>query len=956
METPDSYLSYFTPSQMTHETLEFILVKQQGLVRRLVEAIGSSARVEAKPQTLLLGPRGIGKSHIVALVYHRLKAEENANSSLILAWLAEEEWGVASLADFFLVVLRSLEREYGGLQERIAALYRLPVPQIAEAAAALLRTFIGERTLVVLLENLEEIFRGLDDQELRSLRTYLSVRPFIIFLATTPSLFTNITRSESPFCDFFEPIYLDELSVREATELLGKVAERRNDNRLSDFLKTPLAQERVQVVHDLAGGHPRIYLLFAHLLTQETLDELVTPFRELLDELTPYYQSRMQLLSPQQRKIIEFLCDRRGAVSVKEIAAQKLITPQTASSQLDKLEEMAYVRKNTVGRESHYELREPLLRMVIEVKRGRGEPIRLIVDFLRLWYSRTERENRLAQTPEHALLTRQYLEASLKAVNALQDEAEPDSATDLKPEFHKAYQERDYAQALKLASEIIKRKGDTATADDWFSYAHCLYENKKYAAVAVSYQKGLKLDPNNAQALYSRGSALYHLERYEEAFQDYDRAVQINPRHAYSWCYRGAALYYLKRYKQASRSLEKALDLDLLCSAARTFQGLVLYQQGRYGEAIAHYDKTLQIDKPHPSLWYNRGLALYYLQRFEEALDSFEQALALDDTQADVWLWRGNAQYMLQRYLDAFVCYDKVVAMTPNHARTWNYRGGALYLLKRYDKALASFQKSLEIAPDYASAWFNQGLALYMLNRYEEALASFDRAIERDAHYIRPWNSRGVTLNKLGRYEEALINGEKLLALDPNFASAWHNQGTTLYKLKRYEEALTHLSKAIELNPQDAYVWFERAEIYLAENQWDRFFADVQQGFVISKSGNSERGNTEAYCCLLIRTEAVEWRDVVGQLAEFYAQNKALLQLGQGLTKSISVLLDPLVSLERAEQWLAVWQKAGQELSDLQVPLRLLNSAVHWKVNRDPRALLSLPQEERRILEAMLPE
>ena len=39
---------------------------------------------------------------------------------------------------------------------------------------------------------------------------------------------------------------------------------------------------------------------------------------QTLDELTPYYQARMQWLSPQQRKIIELLCDRRYAVPVKK--------------------------------------------------------------------------------------------------------------------------------------------------------------------------------------------------------------------------------------------------------------------------------------------------------------------------------------------------------------------------------------------------------------------------------------------------------------------------------------------------------------------------------------------------------------------------------------------------------------------------------------------------------------
>jgi DNA-binding transcriptional ArsR family regulator len=413
MPQEQSYLSYFTPSQMSAEMLEAILVKRQNLAARLVERTKQSVLTPTKHQTLLLGPRGMGKSYLVALVYHRVKALSELEDKIAIAYFAEEEWSITSLTDLLLVILKSLDREYGGLQTRIDALYRLPIREIEGAASALVREFVGDRTLFLLVENLNEIFRGLGEQGQWAFRSFLSERPFVTILATNPSLFAGVTEHESAFYGFFQNIYLEELSVDEATELLEKVAHRRDDTALVNFLKTPTAKERVQAVHDLAGGHPRIYLFFAHLLTQETLDELVTPFMKLLDELTPYYQSRMQMLSPQQRKVIEFLCSARGAISVKEIAAQNLMTPQTASSQLDKLEEMAYVRKTPAGRESLYELREPLLRMVIEVKRGRGEPVRLIVDFLRRWYNRRERQARLAFVSPKSPLTYTYLTASL---------------------------------------------------------------------------------------------------------------------------------------------------------------------------------------------------------------------------------------------------------------------------------------------------------------------------------------------------------------------------------------------------------------------------------------------------------------------------------------------------------------------------------------------------------------
>ena len=557
-----SYLSYFTPSQMSHEMLEAILVKRQSLAAKLVSKVKQSVLTAAKHQTLLLGPRGMGKSYLVALVYHRVKALPELTEKIAIAYFAEEEWSVSSLADLLLVILKALEREYGGLQEQIAALYRLPIREIENAAGELIRAFVGNRTLFILMENLDEIFRGLGDAGQWAFRSYISERPFVTLLATTPSLFPGVAEQKQAFYGFFQHIYLEELTVVEATELLEKVAERRADKPLADFLKTPTAKERVQAVHDLAGGHPRIYLLFAHLLTQETLDELVTPFLKLLDELTPYYQSRMQLLTPQQRKIVEFLCSARGAVAVKDIATQNLMTSQTASGQLDKLEEMAYVRKTPVGRESLYELREPLLRMVIEVKRGRGEPVRLIVDFLRRWYNRRERQERLARISSRYPMTREYLTAALDLERAIQDTPDLKRARRFSAEYEKCMEAKEYNRAVEIAAEIIERKGRACDVDDWSEYAYCLLMTDQYEAASSACEKIVTLFPENSWAWFIHAHSLYMLNACSSALKSIDESIALDPKFQYSWWLHGAILSDVGDYSAALESYTQVLILD----------------------------------------------------------------------------------------------------------------------------------------------------------------------------------------------------------------------------------------------------------------------------------------------------------------------------------------------------------------------------------------------------------
>ena len=95
----DTFLSRFTPSLMSHATLEAIFVQREKLAKALVERVRTSVLTPAKHHTLLIGPRGIGKTHLVALVYHRVNALEEVQDRLRIAWLREEEWGITSFMD-----------------------------------------------------------------------------------------------------------------------------------------------------------------------------------------------------------------------------------------------------------------------------------------------------------------------------------------------------------------------------------------------------------------------------------------------------------------------------------------------------------------------------------------------------------------------------------------------------------------------------------------------------------------------------------------------------------------------------------------------------------------------------------------------------------------------------------------------------------------------------------------
>ncbi len=736
-------VSRFTPSLMKHEDLEEIFVQRHKLAQNIVELIRHSVLTPSKHHTLLIGPRGIGKTHLVSLVYYRIREMDDLDDCLLIAWLREEEWGITSFLDLLLRIFRALQEEYtalvgqasrlplleeGGqdahptreihinqLLERIEALYQLPPDAAERAGAELLKEIIGNCTLLLLMENLDDIFAGLGDEGQKRLRAFLQENTCCTILATSQSLFNGVKLQTSPFYGFFRIHHLEDLTSEDATQLLANIARLEGDRELESFIQMPTGRDRIRAVHHLAGGSHRVYVIFSEFLTRESLDELVEPFMRMLDDLTPYYQARMQWLSPQQRKIIEFLCDRRHPVPVKEIAQRCFMTHQTASGQLKDLREKGYVTSEAIGRESYYELREVLMRFCLEVKKQRGETIQLFVDFLRLWYSRKELQQRLQILTDDSALERKYL---LHALRMAKEESEDPRVAAYREELNAYLDKNDFIHALPLAEKLVAICGD---AGDWLNRAYCLCCLRSWDEALASLDKVIELNPNHAIVWANRGAVLIALERYEEALEYCDKAIELNPNEANAWYNRGAAL---------------------------------LPNPERHSEALVSFNKGTQLDPNDAMAWYERGSLLSQLEQYEEALASFDKAIELEPNYASAWCDRGAMLFVLGRFNEALVCCDKVVELNPNKASYWRNRGSVLDILGRYEEALASLEKVIEIDSNDASAWVSQGVALGNLGRHDKALASCVRAIELGEQDSSVFFNRAEFLLALNRWDE----------------------------------------------------------------------------------------------------------------------------------------------------------------------------------------------------------
>ena len=407
----NDFIWRFTPSRTDPQVLEEIFVQRQGMLADIVERVRESALTGNKHQILLIGPRGIGKTHLIALLHHRMTQNPALAKKIRIAWLLEDET-ITSFVQLLKRIYEVLADEHPAefSREWLEGILDRSPASIRKALEARLVDNFRDKTLLLFVENLDMIFDGLGDEGQKQWRGFLQTHPFASIVATSQRLFKSVKTRQQPFFGFFATDHLRPLPAPDAVELLRRIALHREQADLVAFLATPEGRSRVRAIHHLAGGNHRIYIVLSGFITRESLDELASPFEKMADELTPYYQERMRWLSPQQRQIVEYLCAREGTCTPKEIARHLLSAENSISSQLKKLLELGYVLRTPCGRESLYELAEPLMRLASEVKEKRHKPLRLLVNFLASGTARTSYRNSLRR---RVRLLSAHLEAAI---------------------------------------------------------------------------------------------------------------------------------------------------------------------------------------------------------------------------------------------------------------------------------------------------------------------------------------------------------------------------------------------------------------------------------------------------------------------------------------------------------------------------------------------------------------
>ncbi|MCC6488650.1 MAG: MarR family transcriptional regulator [Candidatus Hydrogenedentes bacterium] len=580
---------------------------------------------------LLAGPWGSGKSHVLVYVARLIEKRSATGRTGRRILLLPD---AAPVPDSPFDLLLACVQQCGIPLEYIRA--TLDALEAEERFAALAGLFDEARAgqpVLVFVEQLDDALNTWTRSQVAGFQQFLADAANVSLLGTA-RIAPRETQLLHPWiADSFSVFSVPDPEVCDTRALLCALASARGDNALALALQEPRYQARVDAIHALTGGNCRLLALLDRCLSDPALRDLQEPLLHLVrGELSALHERRMADRSSQQQKILHALAGHQGrAVNVTELARFLFLTPQTVSRQLQELLRGGYVARTQVGRETCYELGDPLGRHVFELKQGRDSALASLVRVVSRWCSiaRLHEKEVRGCVDAQAFRFDAYVEFEC---DVPESSAWPASIVDLtdRPGDNPDSGER-ALQCLPVESPEFR----TCAGKDGQNEVRRLLDRERGARAALF--GGARLAAENCPA-----AALACADRVLEAPDadaDTRAMAAVNKSHALlalqqsaaaaSWCAyayqnhceaepavrelsrvllmlnESVALTRLDRCDEAARVAEEAVRTlggsscqhrDLYTAAAHVNRAIALERAGRFAESLAAWDAALDWD------------------------------------------------------------------------------------------------------------------------------------------------------------------------------------------------------------------------------------------------------------------------------------------------------------------------------------------------------------------------
>ncbi len=396
-EPPEPTIRKFNPGtfQSDEEVIRQFVVRKHELAI-VLETLRGNVAAPSCQHVLLIGPRGRGKTMMLARVAAEIRTDEELSGQLLPVRFMEESHEIFDMGDFWLEAIFYLAREVNDSHPRISRELRATHAHLARqghgvdleerARATFLETADRlDRQLVLMVENLQTLCGNVDDHFGWKLRENLQAEPKVMLLATATGRFERLDDARDPFFELFRIVCLERLDTEECQRLWQMASGEERNKR------------QIKALEILTGGAPRLLVIVAEFSRRRSLRDLMGETVALIDEHTEYFRSHLEGFAKTERRVYLAVIDLWQPSYAGEVADRARMDIRTVSALLGRLADRGVLSVERAGRKRQYSAAQRLYSIYYKLRRERDEAVvvRNLIHFMAAFYTDEE----LAEMP-----------------------------------------------------------------------------------------------------------------------------------------------------------------------------------------------------------------------------------------------------------------------------------------------------------------------------------------------------------------------------------------------------------------------------------------------------------------------------------------------------------------------------------------------------------------------------
>lgn len=595
-------LGAYNPSQVPKPVLLTEFTARRGMMDDLLAIMRSNAPRHPCQHSLLIGPRGYGKTTSLYALKYRLEDDPKLIKTWIPLLFDEENYHIADLAGFWLECLRLAEialGQKGSVTYESLNTSRDPKLEDLAREAFLALLSKARRRALLLVDNLNDVLAVVDDDESQHrLRAFLLEESQVCLVGTASSYFEAINLSDRPFFNLFRTFRLDSFTVEEMKAALRAMAAAREET--SKHIQWPTQEGYWKGLHILTGGNPRLVKIIYQLMERGVTADFQAQLEGLLDAYTPYFKHRIEAMSPQQRRVFDAIALAWDSVQISDISPGLRMDSNQISAQIKALVDAQLIA--VIGGSTKRKLYNVA---------DRFSNIYYFMRFSRAGRSRFEwfiRTMKIILTPD------QYAD-QLERMRKLS--ADCSDGNDLKlqvhllanamlgiedgnqrlDEGHRSVKHLLDAEQSKALQELLADPATKEVLAGDYDFVQWLTQ------LPAKQRKELGYDPKSSEWWCGIASYLIDLNDSNFTEQCLRKAIALDPKKEGSWGLLCTWLFSKERHAEAAETVEKLLEVTKNNPTTHPFAlsmafGIKLFAPSKEAEAVAHAIQLLN-EYPH---------------------------------------------------------------------------------------------------------------------------------------------------------------------------------------------------------------------------------------------------------------------------------------------------------------------------------------------------------------------